>query len=328
MSKALRKSILSNQSGILNSRECSVTIPACKSAFSIRLSGVKAYCSSDCQENKVGEIHTPIPDSFLDGITRREVIKIAKAKGIKVIERKIKPEELKNFVGCFLTGTAAEIQTVRKINRTKDRPIASGEITTAGAVIFLLLMLIISLFCLVQLNTNTWLIALASIPLIIIYPLAKKFTKWPQIFLGLTFSWAVPTAWSAANQSWGPGIFTMYFATVFWIIGYDTIYGCQDRKEDEIIGVKNSAISAQNFLTFFVGAMYFFTFTLLIFSGWKLNANLIWFLGVFIIGIHFIVQIHKIKNLEMYNPLSIFKSNVFVGLILTVSGLGNYLDFI
>ena len=216
----------------------------------------------------------------------------------------------------------------RKINRTKDRPIASGEITTAGAVIFLLLMLIISLFCLVQLNTNTWLIALASIPLIIIYPLAKKFTKWPQIFLGLTFSWAVPTAWSAANQSWGPGIFTMYFATVFWIIGYDTIYGCQDRKEDEIIGVKNSAISAQNFLTFFVSTMYFFTFTLLIFSGWKLNANLIWFLGVFIIGIHFIVQIHKIKNLEMYNPLSIFKSNVFVGLILTVSGLGNYLDFI
>ena len=216
----------------------------------------------------------------------------------------------------------------RKINRTKDRPIASGEITTAGAVIFLLLMLIISLFCLVQLNTNTWLIALASIPLIIIYPLAKRFTKWPQIFLGLTFSWAVPTAWSAANQSWGLGIFTMYFATVFWIIGYDTIYGCQDRKEDEIIGVKNSAISAQNFLTFFVGTMYFFTFTLLIFSGWKLNANLIWFLGVFITGIHFIVQINKIKNLEMYNPLSIFKSNVFVGLILTVSGLGNYLDFI
>lgn len=215
----------------------------------------------------------------------------------------------------------------RKINRTKDRPIASGEITTSGAIIFLLLILLISFFCLVQLNTNTWLIALASIPLIIIYPLAKKFTKWPQIFLGLTFSWAVPTAWSAADQSWNLGIFTMYFATVFWIIGYDTVYGCQDRKEDEIIGVKNSAISAQKFLTLFVGTMYFFTFTLLIFSGWKLNANLIWFLGVFITGIHFIFQINKIKNLEMYNPLIIFKSNVFVGLILTVSSLGNYLDF-
>ena len=67
-------------------------------------------------KNKLGELHTPIPDSFLDGITRREVIKIAKAKGIKIVERKIKPEEMKDFVGCFLTGTAAEITPVSQIN--------------------------------------------------------------------------------------------------------------------------------------------------------------------------------------------------------------------
>ena len=67
-------------------------------------------------KNELGELHTPIPDSFLDGITRREVIKIAKAKGIKLIERKIKPEEMENFVGCFLTGTAAEVTPVSKID--------------------------------------------------------------------------------------------------------------------------------------------------------------------------------------------------------------------
>jgi branched-chain amino acid aminotransferase len=66
-------------------------------------------------KDKLGELHTPIPDSFLDGITRREVIKIAKLKGIKVIERKIKPEEMKNFEGCFLTGTAAEVTPVSQI---------------------------------------------------------------------------------------------------------------------------------------------------------------------------------------------------------------------
>ena len=66
-------------------------------------------------KNKLGELHTPIPDSFLDGITRREVIKIAKSKGIKVIERKIKPNEMKNFEGCFLTGTAAEVTPVSQI---------------------------------------------------------------------------------------------------------------------------------------------------------------------------------------------------------------------
>ena len=70
-------------------------------------------------KNETGELHTPTPDSFLDGITRREVIKIAKSKGIKVIERKIKPEEMKNFVGCFLTGTAAEVTPVSEINEYK-----------------------------------------------------------------------------------------------------------------------------------------------------------------------------------------------------------------
>ena len=70
-------------------------------------------------KNKVGELHTPTPDSFLDGITRREVIKIAKSKGIKLIERKIKPEEMENFVGCFLTGTAAEVTPVSQINNYK-----------------------------------------------------------------------------------------------------------------------------------------------------------------------------------------------------------------
>mgnify|MGYP005694342937 FL=1 len=67
-------------------------------------------------KNKVGELHTPIPDSFLDGITRREVIKIAKSKGIKVVERKINPGEMNDFVGCFLTGTAAEVTPVSQIS--------------------------------------------------------------------------------------------------------------------------------------------------------------------------------------------------------------------
>lgn len=68
-------------------------------------------------KNSEGELHTPIPDSFLDGITRRSVIEIARSKGIKIIERKIKPEEMKNFVGCFLTGTAAEITPVSQIDK-------------------------------------------------------------------------------------------------------------------------------------------------------------------------------------------------------------------
>ena len=162
----------------------------------------------------------------------------------------------------------------KKISRTKTRPLASGEISILHATYFLITMLLIGLICLYQLNIYTWFVAVSAIPLVILYPLAKRFTKWPQIILGLTFSWAVPTAWSAANEEWNLGIFIMYLATVFWIIGYDTIYGCQDKNEDEIFGIKNSAVSAKNFLTLFVGCSYSLMFCLLIISGYLLNNNI------------------------------------------------------
>ena len=214
----------------------------------------------------------------------------------------------------------------KKISRTKTRPLASGEISILHATYFLIIMLLIGLICLYQLNIYTWFVAVSAIPLVILYPLAKRFTKWPQIILGLTFSWAVPTAWSAANEEWNLGIFIMYLATVFWIIGYDTIYGCQDKNEDEIFGIKNSAVSAKNFLTLFVGCSYSLMFCLLISSGYLLNNNIFWYIGVSICGLHLTYQVIKIKKIEQNNPLQIFKSNVVLGLLLTLSSLGNYIS--
>jgi len=214
----------------------------------------------------------------------------------------------------------------KKISRTKTRPLASGEISILHATYFLITMLLIGLICLYQLNIKTWFVAFSAIPLVILYPLAKRFTKWPQIILGLTFSWAVPTAWSAANEEWNLGIFIMYLATVFWIIGYDTIYGCQDKNEDEIFGIKNSAVSAKNFLTLFVGCSYSLMFCLLIISGYLLNNNIFWYIGVSICGLHLTYQVIKIKHIEQNNPLQIFKSNVVLGLLLTLSSLGNYIS--
>ena len=214
----------------------------------------------------------------------------------------------------------------KKISRTKTRPLASGEISILHAIYFLIIMFLIGLICLYQLNFYTWFVAISAIPLVILYPLAKRFTKWPQIILGLTFSWAVPTAWSSANEEWNLGIFIMYLATVFWIIGYDTIYGCQDKNEDEIFGIKNSAVSAKNFLTLFVGCSYSLMFCLLIISGYLLNNNIIWYIGVSICGLHLTYQVIKLKNIERNDPLQIFKSNVFLGLLLTLSSLGNYIS--
>ena len=214
----------------------------------------------------------------------------------------------------------------KKISRTKTRPLASGEISILHATYFLITMLLIGLICLYQLNIYTWFVAVSAIPLVILYPLAKRFTKWPQIILGLTFSWAVPTAWSSANEEWNLGIFIMYIATVFWIIGYDTIYGCQDKNEDEIFGIKNSAVSAKNFLTLFVGCSYSLMFCLLIISGYLLNNNIFWYIGVSICGLHLTYQVIKTKNIEQNNPLQIFKSNVVLGILLTLSSLGNHVS--
>ena len=214
----------------------------------------------------------------------------------------------------------------KKISRTKTRPLASGEISILHATYFLITMLLIGLICLYQLNVYTWFVAVSAIPLVILYPLAKRFTKWPQIILGLTFSWSVPTAWSAANEEWNLGIFIMYLATVFWIIGYDTIYGCQDKNEDEIFGIENSAVSAKNFLTLFVGCSYSLMFCLLIISGYLLNNNIFWYIGVSICGLHLTYQVIKTKNIEQNNPLQIFKSNVVLGILLTLSSLGNHVS--
>ena len=215
----------------------------------------------------------------------------------------------------------------KKITRTKNRPLAKGDISVNQALIFLLIMLLIGLICLYQLNTKTWFVAISAIPLVIIYPLAKRFTKWPQVVLGLTFSWAVPTAWASASENWNLGIILIYFATVFWIIGYDTIYGCQDKNEDEKLGVKNSAVSAKNFLSTFVSISYILCFILLIVGGYFLQANYFWFLGVIICGLHLLFQVVKLQDLNKNHPLKIFKSNVHLGLLLTIFSLSNHISY-
>ena len=215
----------------------------------------------------------------------------------------------------------------KKITRTKNRPLARGDISVNQALVFLFIMSLIGLICLYQLNTKTWFVAISAIPLIIIYPLAKRFTKWPQVVLGLTFSWAVPTAWASASENWNLGIILIYFATVFWIIGYDTIYGCQDKNEDEKFGVKNSAVSAKNFLSAFVSISYILCFILLILGGYFLQANIFWFLGVMICGLHLLFQVIKLQDLNKNHPLKIFKSNMHFGLLLTIFSLSNHISY-
>ena len=216
----------------------------------------------------------------------------------------------------------------KKISRTRHRPIASGEVSIKEAFIFLMILLTISLLCLLNLNKFTWLIALSSLPLIVLYPLAKRVTKWPQFVLGITFSWGVPTAWASTNTDFNTGILFLYLGTVFWIIGYDTIYGYQDKFEDKIFNIKNTAITTENYYVNFIMFFYLISILNFLLAGLILKIYIGWYVGLFFMFIHFIYQIQKIKMINRDESLKLFNSNKIAGLFLTIGSLSKFLEMV
>ena len=214
----------------------------------------------------------------------------------------------------------------KKISRTRYRPIASGEVSTKAAFRFLMILLTISLLCLLSLNKFTWLIALSSVPLIVLYPLAKRVTKWPQFVLGITFSWGVPTAWAATNTDFNTGILFLYLGTVFWVFGYDTIYGYQDKFEDKIFNIKNTAITTENYYVKFIMFFYLISILNFLLAGIILKIYFGWYVGLFFMLIHFIYQIQKIKMINRDKSLKLFNSNKIAGLFLTIGSLSKFLE--
>lgn len=148
----------------------------------------------------------------------------------------------------------------RQVARTAGRPLASGALTMRQAALFLLLLLLIGLGVLVQLNSLSWVLGVSSLVLVALYPLAKRFTWWPQLVMGFTFGFGAPMGYAAAAGvlSWAQA--ALYGATIFWQLGFDTIYGFQDMEDDARIGVKSTsrlwAQQARGFIGFCYGAMF------------------------------------------------------------------------
>ena len=128
-----------------------------------------------------------------------------------------------------------------KVKRTQNRPIPSGQVTIRGAIYWMILQSLLAFIILLTFNKFSVLVACLSLLLVAIYPLAKRFTWWPQIFLGLAFNWGVLVGYSAITHELSVSVFLMYLACIFWTLFYDTIYALQDIKDDTIIGVKSTA---------------------------------------------------------------------------------------
>ena len=134
----------------------------------------------------------------------------------------------------------------KKVFRTKNRPIASGKISMFMGLFYAASLCLLALFVLLNFNNLTIFLALASIPLAFTYPLMKRFTYWPQLFLGITFNYGLILGWTSINESIGLVALVLYSGAIFWTLGYDTIYGFQDIKDDEIIGLKSTSIKFKN----------------------------------------------------------------------------------
>ena len=153
----------------------------------------------------------------------------------------------------------------KKVKRTKQRPIASNLVTVNQGLIYSALLCLVAFFILIQFNKLTIILGLSSMLLAFSYPFMKRITYWPQLFLGITFNWGLIMAWAASTNYISQEIILFYLSAIFWTLGYDTIYGAQDVKDDEIIGVKSTSVKFKKNIKEFVGINYLLSSLLIIY---------------------------------------------------------------
>ena len=203
-----------------------------------------------------------------------------------------------------------------KVLRTKNRPIASGKISVKLGLFYALILCSLAFLVLINFNFFTIILALGSMPLAFTYPLMKRFTYWPQLFLGVTFNYGLILGWTAVRGDLEIVPILFYFGAIFWTLGYDTIYGFQDIQDDEIIGLKSTAIKFKGNAKKFLFVCYSFLIILFASGGYYMNLNLSYYILGIIPLMHLLF--YQMKNFNYTDPsscLSVFKSNNIFGLI-------------
>ncbi len=207
----------------------------------------------------------------------------------------------------------------KKVFRTKNRPIASGKISVKLALLYSIFLCLTAFLVLINFNLFTIIIALASMPLAFTYPLMKRFTYWPQLFLGITFNYGLILGWTSINAEINLLPLIFYFGAIFWTLGYDTIYGFQDIKDDEIIGIKSTSIKFKSNPIIFLYVCYTLFLLSLIAIGYLNEFSKLYFIFLLIIICHmYFFQLRKFKSTNPSICLEIFKSNNFLGALILI----------
>ena len=201
----------------------------------------------------------------------------------------------------------------KKVERTKNRPIASEKISVLESFIYIILICLLALLILLQFNKLTIILGMSSMILVFAYPFMKRISHWPQLFLGLTFNWGIIMGWAGLTNSISIEPLLLYVSAIFWTLGYDTVYGLQDIHDDEIIGVKSTSIKFKNNPKVFVGSCYCLCilFILIMFFMMDLNKYILFLFIPFVISLFYQIKIFDIKNEK--SCLNAFKFNNFSG---------------
>jgi 4-hydroxybenzoate polyprenyltransferase len=206
----------------------------------------------------------------------------------------------------------------KKVQRTRERPIASGKVSVSEAFIYIVFLCLVAFLILLQFNWLTIVLGISSIVLAFAYPFMKRITYWPQLFLGLTFNWGIIMGWTSITNSISTEPVILYLAAIFWTLGYDTIYGLQDIHDDEIIGVKSTSIKFKNNVKIFVGTCYSMCvfLILIMFFMMEINKYLLLLIIPFIVSFVYQVKIFKVFNSE--SCLLAFKNNNLIGSLIFI----------
>lgn len=216
----------------------------------------------------------------------------------------------------------------KHVERTRFRPLTSGQISLKQAVLFFIAQMLIACLLLIFLNKFSILLAFALVPLVIIYPLGKRFTFWPQIILGISFNWGMLMAWSEVTNSLPLGAFLMYLGVVSWHLAYDTFYAYCDIEFDAKLGLKSTARLFGDKGKIWISGFFIFSIFCWTLAGYLLYMNWAYFVIIFVVAAMLYGQIQRFKIDDASGNFQLFKDNIFVNVLLLLAiCLGVMVDF-
>ena len=207
----------------------------------------------------------------------------------------------------------------RQVARTANRPLASGAVSLKAAWVWLVFLSLIGFVVLLQLNFTAAIVALGSLVLVAAYPFMKRITWWPQAWLGMVFTWGALVGWVEIRGDQLAVMAALYAGSIFWCIGYDTIYALQDREDDAVVGIRSSALRLGSHVRGGVAGFYALALAFWALGFWTLRHDWVALVGLLPVALHLGFQVVTLDTEDGENALARFRSNRDLGLVMALA---------